>query len=328
MYLSRHHLLASRDIDELRDELGKRFTPHELNIAKAHGVIDAEVRGCAVNDLGLLSFSYGKDAPIRAATDDSQCSDVISINFLTSGSGRLHQRGGATDMAPHRGIVIDMARPFELDLQGYGGVAMVVGHETLRRHARALIGERAGRIDFQMEAAVDLATPQGRALKNAVVYALHEMDGDLGALHNPIALANLENYLLAQLIALHPSALRRLIEADGHPVMLPRNIKRARDYIYAHAREKITLEDLATYAGCGYRSLQSGFVKELGVSPMEYLKNVRLDGFHGELLNGDGRRETVAEVAGRWGFVHMGRLARMYKRRFGVLPSDTLRQRR
>jgi AraC-like DNA-binding protein len=38
---------------------------------------------------------------------------------------------------------------------------------------------------------------------------------------------------------------------------------------------------------------------------------------------GDG--SSVAAVAARWGFTHLGRFAFEYRRRFGVHPSQTLR---
>jgi AraC-like DNA-binding protein len=34
---------------------------------------------------------------------------------------------------------------------------------------------------------------------------------------------------------------------------------------------------------------------------------------------------TVTQVAGRWGFVHLGRFASAYRRKFGESPSATLR---
>ncbi|KGK41889.1 hypothetical protein LH51_11340 [Nitrincola sp. A-D6] len=327
MNLFNHHVFSSTDIDEIRHVLGKQFTPHELNITKKRARLNSSVCSCAVNRLGLSSFSYGEGAPIEAAVKEDQCSEVISLNFLTSGSGRLQQHGESSDISANQGLVINMDRPYKLDLQGYAGDALIFSHDALRQHARGLFGEKAGDINFQLAKNVDLAKPAGLALKNAMTYAMSEMNGPLGVLRNPISLVNLENYLLTQFITLHPNSFADIAESASNPVVMPRNLKRARDYIHAHAHEKITLEELATYAGCSYRSLQNIFGKVLGTSPMEYLRSVRLEGIRNELLNAGDKQRTVTEIANQWGFVHMGRLACMYRKQFGELPSDTLKQR-
>jgi AraC-like DNA-binding protein len=240
----------------------------------------------------------------------------------------MEQHRESHDISAEQGLVIDMTSPFTLDLQGYSGAALIVSHDTLRRHARNLLGEKADHINFKLNKSVDLTTPAGRALKHAVVYAMNEMNGALGLLNNPLSITNLENYLLTQFITLHPNSFMEASEAGSNPVIMPGKLKRARDYIHAHAHENITLEALATYAGCSYRSLQNSFGKVLGISPMEYLKIVRLEGIHKDLLNADSPQKTVAEIANQWGFVHMGRLANMYKKQFGVLPSNTLSQKK
>lgn len=328
MYLAKHHVLSSRDIDDLRHELGKRIFPHDLTVARDHEDLDSQINGCAINDIGLLYFSYGRVSSIKSSINDDQCSDRISINFPISGSGKMTQRGDCLDISASQGIVINSNEPFKLDLRGYGGVALILRQEKLRQLARSLIGDEADRIDLQMEKIVDLTMPAGRTLKNAVLYAMNEMDGDVWALNNAISRTNLENYLLMQLITVHPSSFREALEAGANPVIMPRNLKRARDYIHGHAHEKITPEDLATYAGCSYRSLQDIFGKALGVSPMTYVQRIRLEGVRSDLLDADCQQTTVAEIAGRWGFSHMGRFALFYKKQFGVSPSDTLNQKK
>ncbi len=324
MYLSNHPVLASRDVDELRDQLGKQFTPHELNVTRCHHTLDARVNSCALRDLGLAWFSYGEGAPITAQVNDHQCSAVISLNFLTSGGGCLRQGREALEISAQQGLVIDMLRPFALDLHGYGGVALTLRHAALRRHALGLFGARAAQGELHIDPRVDLNRPAGRALRGALAYAMGEMNGDLGRLDNPIGLVNLENYLLSQLLTLHPNSLLQATEAESRPRLLPRQLKRARDYIHAHAREPLGLEALARYAGCSYRSLQAHFARELGLSPMAYLKRVRLEGLRGDLLAADPRVVSVAQLAKQWGFVHMGRLAKSYTEAFGRLPSETL----
>jgi transcriptional regulator GlxA family with amidase domain len=73
------------------------------------------------------------------------------------------------------------------------------------------------------------------------------------------------------------------------------------------------------------RSLQEGFRQHVGVSPMAYLRRVRLEHAHAELSEPRDGQRSVAAVAHRWGFGHLGRFAAAYRERYGVSPSDTLR---
>ena len=44
-----------------------------------------------------------------------------------------------------------------------------------------------------------------------------------------------------------------------------------------------------------------------------------------DLSRDENHDRTVSEIAGGWGFTHMGRFSHYYSDRFGELPSDTLR---
>lgn len=67
------------------------------------------------------------------------------------------------------------------------------------------------------------------------------------------------------------------------------------------------------------------FRRHLDTSPMTYLRQIRLRRAHRDLLTGDPTRDTVAEIAIRWGFAHTGRFSQVYRIEFGQSPSVTLR---
>ena len=57
---------------------------------------------------------------------------------------------------------------------------------------------------------------------------------------------------------------------------------------------------------------------------MAYLRRVRLDRAHCQLMDADPGRESVTAVAYRWGFASPGRFAAYYREAYGVPPSQTL----
>lgn len=87
----------------------------------------------------------------------------------------------------------------------------------------------------------------------------------------------------------------------------------------------LTLAELAAAAGVTARALQRGFKEVVGTSPTAYVRGVRLDRVHEDLVAEAGRT-PITDVAMRWGFFHFGRFAQQYRERIGVLPSETVRR--
>ena len=111
-------------------------------------------------------------------------------------------------------------------------------------------------------------------------------------------------------------------------LLAPRNasLRSAVEYVHAHAHLPITAADVAQHAGLTARGLQQSFSRHLETTPTEYLRGVRLERVHEELRAGSPDRVTVAEVARRWAFAHLGRFSAAYVKRFGEYPRDTLQR--
>jgi AraC-like DNA-binding protein len=108
--------------------------------------------------------------------------------------------------------------------------------------------------------------------------------------------------------------------------LAPAVLRRATAFIEEHSERPLTVGQIAAAAGVGIRGLQIAFRRHLEVTPMTYVRRVRLDRVHRELLTGDPHDGvTVQAVARRWGFVNLGRFAAEYRSEYGVPPSETLR---
>jgi AraC-like DNA-binding protein len=118
---------------------------------------------------------------------------------------------------------------------------------------------------------------------------------------------------------------RDAVAAEPKPVM-PRSIRVAVDIIEADAEQPLTVTALATRSCISVRALQDGFRRHLGVSPMMYLRQVRLHRAHAMLQQSDPSVATVTSIAHRWGFGHVGRFAEAHAARYGETPATTLRR--
>lgn len=123
---------------------------------------------------------------------------------------------------------------------------------------------------------------------------------------------------VASMLAAPPTPLH------SSPETRRRALRRAEEYMDAHARERISLSDVCGAAECCERTLRQAFRECYGVNPMAFLKKRRLQGLRQDLRDAAPHTYTVLQLALRWGFWHMGHLGREYKSLFGETPGETL----
>lgn len=132
--------------------------------------------------------------------------------------------------------------------------------------------------------------------------------------------------LEAELVHTLGDALRRTA-AHGTPAPLSlrrRGFDRAVEHIRHADLSTLDLTALCAAAGVSERTLEYAFRENLGLSPMAFVRELRMHGLRRELLAARLGEASVTELAYHLGFTQLGRLARDYRRTFGELPSSTL----
>lgn len=129
--------------------------------------------------------------------------------------------------------------------------------------------------------------------------------------------------MIAGLLLAPPNNYSGRLHAPAAPAP-PRALRRAVELIGDEPGRPWTSSTLAREVSVSVRALQEGFQRWFGLPPMAYLRDVRLTRVHDELTVADPDSTTIATVAARWGFLHAGRFSTADRRKFGVLPSETL----
>ncbi len=146
--------------------------------------------------------------------------------------------------------------------------------------------------------------------------------------HSPLLTQNylqkmiLEDFLPLLIAAIPPQEKNR--NSTITPRLRTQLVQQAREYMLNHLDQPITLKDLCQNLHAGSRTISYGFEEVLGVSPIAYLKILRLQGVRQALKKTAPHQTTVMEVAHRFGFWSAGHFTRDYKNFFGELPSVTL----
>ena len=107
--------------------------------------------------------------------------------------------------------------------------------------------------------------------------------------------------------------------------LLPRGLKKAIEWLESEPARPWRVGELAALCGVAPRTLQKHFHRFLDQAPLAFLRDLRLDRVRQELLRG-APDTSITEIATRYGFVHLGRFAIEYRRRYGETPSATLRR--
>jgi AraC-like DNA-binding protein len=172
---------------------------------------------------------------------------------------------------------------------------------------------------------VPLSDVENRQLVRVADYVCSTAAATAAGTANPAVSEAVERLVAATMLAALPSTA--VLDATptergaGTPALLIKAIA----FIEKHLRDDISLDDIASAVYVTPRALQYMFRKHRNCTPMEYLRAVRLDHAHRDLLAADRSVVTVAEVARRWGFGHLGRFATNYRMAFGESPHETLR---
>ena len=94
-------------------------------------------------------------------------------------------------------------------------------------------------------------------------------------------------------------------------------VKHAMDYITHHFSERIRIRELADYIGVNRSYLTTSFKKILGVSPQEFLVNLRIEKASSLLQNTD---IPINLIAGQVGYDDSLAFSKLFKKYMGVSP--------
>ncbi len=206
---------------------------------------------------------------------------------------------------------------------GYHALCVRIDRPAVETVMARLIGERAAsRVVF--DPVMNIADGFGRNWAQLLLSVNRQLTAPDSLLSQPLVAAPLADSIVNGFFM---AATHSQTEALTAPVaaVRPASVRTAVDIIESDPQAPLTLSLLADRCDVGPRTLQKAFQLHLGMSPMEYLRDVRLRRAHEELRAADPSTCSVAVVARRWGFAHLGRFAAAHEAKFGQKPLRTLR---
>jgi AraC-like DNA-binding protein len=205
---------------------------------------------------------------------------------------------------------------------GYRALCVRIDLAAVETALARLIGDRsASGVPFDL--VMNTRDGYGRAWAELLFSVNRQLSVPGGLLDQPLVAAPLADAMLNGFVLAAATARMQALSA---PVAArPASVRNALDLIESRPQEALTLSLIAQRCEVSPRTLQKAFQQHLGISPMEYLRNVRLRRAHEELRAADPFDASVASVARRWGFGHLGRFAAAHEAKYGQTPLRTLR---
>ena len=316
--LPNHPLYKGGDVDECREILSGLYSEVTVEPPTPNGPFAAVVNGLYLQRSAVCytAFAHGMRGGPTQPTDFHTIQLAISgaIEFKT-GHGTVHgDSRTAVMLSPDQRITVHPS-------PGNACLSYIVKDAVLRDVVCAWTGlARLPPIRFQPR--VDLSGPRNASFVSLLQHFVDENDRPGGILESRPAVASFEQTLMTFLLfGLEHSlsdTLRKPSAAAG-----TEQVRQVEEYIEAHALEPIDMNVLARVTGQSASAIYRAFRRHRDYTPMQFLRDVRMRIVRQRLMLAP-PSESVTRIATQCGFMHLGRFAVEYRRRFGESPSATL----
>jgi len=266
--LANFPLVRSRSIEEVSDAIGRVYARPVLTTAPGAKTLDATFNNCRLRHVEIAYAAFG-----AAVTLDFPASGYFSQILPLHGSGELDCGGGAVAMAAGVGAAVTAhaahVSRFSADYE----------HLVLRIEARALAEKLEALTGTAIAEPLRLSheTKSGQHAAQLLQHYLPVLVGTVGSARPPFPdwwIAQTEQLVMTLFLFGYRHNYSHLLAREV-PDSAPWQVRRAEDYIAAHADREITLEELAAVTGVSAFSLFRSFKKSRGYSPSEFVSRLR-----------------------------------------------------
>ena len=302
--LGRFPVTRSSNVGKLRDAVdgmtayGHTVSPQSSRLASS---LCGAVNGVQLQDLSLAYVAYSTPVTVFAPATERLVVVVIPLGPMEVEAAGTRRRMIESFILPTVGSTRMSPDPIAGAL--VGAVSVDVLTDLLARTF-------SNRLQFELDLSQPyplLLSGESALRRNWLSQAQADVRPDSADMLDAltIGLANVNKYRLP-----HGSTRRQL----------PSYVLSAAQYIRVHFAEPINLTQLSHRIGISSRQLQLAFRAHLGMTPNEYLRELRLERARNLLTSS--KPPAIADIAVAVGIPHLGRFAQYFAQRFGIRPSE------
>lgn len=303
-------------------------------------ILDYRVMGAQSNSfhhrsrtgmVGHIKIMMGESSPFTAVFGEQ--TNASTINLRWRGAGKvlvekdIHHLNECSPLVYTPGIL------YRCVVEDYVGSVIKVSQERLRRTAHAMAGARPlprlVAAELRRPQFIDNTSARSATLLRSLRCSLELLLHSSGLSSQDLCSLELEEHMLRIFILLLCPSFQ--LEPGEPPQPEDPAQKCTMDHllewIHAHLDQPLSLSELEFRSGYSRRNLQLLFRKHLLCTPTEWVRQQRLERIRKRLLHPE-EGDTVSRIAQQYGFANPSAFARLFRERFGLSPSQLLRQRR
>ncbi len=253
---------------------------------------------------------------------DTNSRDFVGVTIPVKGRFLAN---GKKSFKPGTAHVLNINDPFELTFPHSSNILVSNFYKPLLDEFASKLFNEDNRLHSQFKHSLNLDTPAGSSFLRYLHFVWAELCREECLLRSTMVTKEIEDSLYAMLVYASVDACH-LSQSGYNYSSLLGHARRAEAYIMENLQESISAADIANAAKISYPTLYRAFIKYKNTSPMQFVRQQRLEAVHKELMAVEYNRIRVTDVAMNYGFYNLGQFSKVYKEVYGERPSETLRR--
>jgi AraC-like DNA-binding protein len=274
-------------------------------------------------------LSCGYTTPISGTIGERE--GVGSINLIFSGAARFGSGQQELLINEQRPLFFSPGQEYTYLIDHhFNDVVFHVDLKRLKQTAAAIAGlgisERRFAPNFDYVRAAQTNTPRQRQLLAVLAKTFSLLDHPELETSGDLQHLALDDLIYRNLALLLCPQLETFTQQDPlRRTQRERIFEELLEWARAHLHGAISLSDLEQRSGYSRRNLQLVFQQRFGCGPIQLVRRERLEQARRDLLQPE-PGDSVGSIASRYGFSSLSVFSRDFHARYGLRPSELLRE--
>jgi len=317
--LTAYRIISTRDLDDARMKVAEVFCSHKLVANQQQSRLNLRHNRVTYEDVALNYMDYGCEVQITPG----ELNSFFLVQVPVRGGSVITSAGETVESNSSVATVVNPTDHLSMTwLDDSPHFVVYLSRTSVEEKMTELTG-KVPATPIRFDVPMHLKRDSVRGWCELVEILRKDADADNVTLH-PTVRRQIEDTIIIGLLSVQSHNFSGSMFGHATPPC-PRTIQRAIQLCEQSPEGIANVSEMAAHVGISIRSLQAGFKRYVGMTPMQYLRDVRLRRVREEIQAQTAPDRSISEIAYSWGFTHLGRFAAEYRRRFDESPSQSKR---